>query len=552
MKRKINQILSILMTMALVLGLSVPVTAATELEPTEGVENPEVRAGNSKAIIVIPGIAGTELEIQSGVEAGVTAWFIIGNTYLTACNENGVSEYDIEPVASGLSKYGILNKYGDLCETLEDEFGDTYDVVFFPYDWRMSNSTTASKLATFIDDQGYNEVVLVAHSMGGLVASYYLRTAAHRNLVDKLITIGTPYLGSPKGVYVMETGKLVDGWTGIVANIGIKQVANNFPATYQLFPTERSFTNYIKRGSTTLSGYDSTTNFLKTLSWAKKSNGSVKTFFTTAENFHALLVSGSTHYTDLSSVDTYRVVGRNQDTISTVIYTANGEYDDIILTNSGDGTVTTKSARNNSTVKPIKYVSDEHLALVSNQDTIDYVVDVINGVSTYATTVDSMVNENDRGWLMGFDNKRITIQLSNLKDVNIMTGDGENIVWEDDILYLEENGQLSQIGTVWELGGGRQQFYLHDGEYIFEFNESPSDIVVEYSDSGYYEKVVSYENLGQTDGLVLQVADYVSKDIQVRERGIGQENAIASDNGTIEPTGEMSEEELLNYKNPNA
>lgn len=46
MKRKINQILSILMTMALVLGLSVPVTAATELEPTEGVENPEVRAGN--------------------------------------------------------------------------------------------------------------------------------------------------------------------------------------------------------------------------------------------------------------------------------------------------------------------------------------------------------------------------------------------------------------------------------------------------------------------------------------------------------------------------
>lgn len=382
MKRKINQILSILMTMALVLGLSVPVTAATELEPTEGVENPEVRAGNSKAIIVIPGIAGTELEIQSGVEAGVTAWFIIGNTYLTACNENGVSEYDIEPVASGLSKYG------------------------------------------------------------------------------------TPYLGSPKGVYVMETGKLVDGWTGIVANIGIKQVANNFPATYQLFPTERSFTNYIKRGSTTLSGYDSTTNFLKTLSWAKKSNGSVKTFFTTAENFHALLVSGSTHYTDLSSVDTYRVVGRNQDTISTVIYTANGEYDDIILTNSGDGTVTTKSARNNSTVKPIKYVSDEHLALVSNQDTIDYVVDVINGVSTYATTVDSMVNENDRGWLMGFDNKRITIQLSNLKDVNIMTGDGENIVWEDDILYLEENGQLSQIGTVWELGGGRQQFYLHDGEYI--------------------------------------------------------------------------------------
>lgn len=41
--------------------------------------------------------------------------------------------------------------------------------------------------------------------MGGLVATEYIRQV---NAVDKLITIGTPYLGAPKAVSIFSTGNI--------------------------------------------------------------------------------------------------------------------------------------------------------------------------------------------------------------------------------------------------------------------------------------------------------------------------------------------------------
>ncbi len=90
---------------------------------------------------------------------------------------------------------------------MKRNFGSEYDVIFFPYDWRMSNTASAAnKLKAEIEK--YNQVVIIAHSMGGLVASSFIQkypTSADI-YIEKVITLGTPYLGAPEFLYIAETG----------------------------------------------------------------------------------------------------------------------------------------------------------------------------------------------------------------------------------------------------------------------------------------------------------------------------------------------------------
>ena len=107
----------------------------------------------------------------------------------------------------------------------------------------------------------------------------------------------------------------------------IKDLAQNFPAVYELMPQSRGFSNYIKKGSTVLSGYSKTTAFLKTLDWGQRSTGAAKPMFTTANGFNNTLYTGSTHIANSGEVPTYKIYGTGLETIKTVCYDANGNYE---------------------------------------------------------------------------------------------------------------------------------------------------------------------------------------------------------------------------------
>ncbi len=74
------------------------------------------------------------------------------------------------------------------------------------YDWRKSVKDSATTyLKPWIDRakqrSGAKKVVLVGHSMGGLVSRSYIQSDAYEDDVERLITLGTPHRGASESYY---------------------------------------------------------------------------------------------------------------------------------------------------------------------------------------------------------------------------------------------------------------------------------------------------------------------------------------------------------------
>ncbi|MCK1347305.1 MULTISPECIES: hypothetical protein [unclassified Bradyrhizobium] len=116
--------------------------------------------------------------------------------------------------------------------------------IEFPYDWRRDNRVAAHKLARLVPiwlarwkQASGNEdakVVFIAHSMGGLVARYYLECLEGWRHARKLITFGTPYRGSPNALDSLSSGyrKTFAGFS--VADFSA--LLRSFTSVYQLLP----------------------------------------------------------------------------------------------------------------------------------------------------------------------------------------------------------------------------------------------------------------------------------------------------------------------------
>lgn len=233
---------------------------------------------NKKAIIVLPGIMGSELESGPGnmYLEGTDLWSTdlfndmsngildaltgIGRIRSLECNSDGNSINNVVVKSDG---YGVFDTYRLLCEALTTEFSDRYDIKFFAYDWRMSNMDTALLLNQYIYTNQYDKVVLVAHSMGGLVASAYLSlgTTAQEK-VETLITLGSPLLGTPTIPHLWASEAFLEildlyGRLGIAADDApvvdnlwrlftnfsnpLDSIIHGFESIYEMFPSEYYF-----------------------------------------------------------------------------------------------------------------------------------------------------------------------------------------------------------------------------------------------------------------------------------------------------------------------
>jgi len=125
---------------------------------------------------------------------------------------------------------------GDIYNDPDDKAANFYQ---FPYDWRRDNRANARILKKLIDKRlkcwreksGASDakVILMAHSMGGLVSRYYLEVLEGWQDSRALFTFGTPYRGSLKAVNF-----LANGYKQMF--LDLTEVMRSLTSVYQLLP----------------------------------------------------------------------------------------------------------------------------------------------------------------------------------------------------------------------------------------------------------------------------------------------------------------------------
>jgi len=122
------------------------------------------------------------------------------------------------------------------------------NVHAFAYDWRQDNRLSARQLGAAINYwQAFHpgaKVWILAHSMGGLVARWYIEKEGGKEKVSRLMLLASPWDGSPKAMDI-----LFDGLDTLfrrlfnLFNIGprTRALIRTFPSAYQLLPSQDPF-----------------------------------------------------------------------------------------------------------------------------------------------------------------------------------------------------------------------------------------------------------------------------------------------------------------------
>jgi pimeloyl-ACP methyl ester carboxylesterase len=204
-------------------------------------------------VVILPGITGSVL-----TKSGVDLWAPSGEALLDYVFTNGRSldalrlpphdpnsppEDDIfadrlVPDFHGVFGLGKIDGYSKLVNTIRSNFiFNRNNFISFPYDWRISNRVNARRLKMVIDEnldhlriaEPETDVILIAHSMGGLVSRYYLEVLQGWCDCGAFITFGTPFRGSVNAV-----DYLANGYKNILMDL--TNVMRTFPSVYELLP----------------------------------------------------------------------------------------------------------------------------------------------------------------------------------------------------------------------------------------------------------------------------------------------------------------------------
>jgi pimeloyl-ACP methyl ester carboxylesterase len=213
-------------------------------------------------VVLLPGITGSVLR-----KDGKDVWAFSGEAAIRALLSLGGSIKDLElhgdhpdadDLGDGVTAHRVMpdihlipglwkiDGYGKIMDAIRAQFDVELgsNLFEFPYDWRRDNRVAARKLARESHDwlgawrerSGNDDakLILVGHSMGGLVARHFLEVLDGWKDTRSLVTFGTPYRGSLNALGFLERG--MRKGLGPLTLIDLSALLRSFTSVYQLLP----------------------------------------------------------------------------------------------------------------------------------------------------------------------------------------------------------------------------------------------------------------------------------------------------------------------------
>jgi pimeloyl-ACP methyl ester carboxylesterase len=123
----------------------------------------------------------------------------------------------------------------------------TNGAYVYPFDWRRGVTVAAAGLKGLVNEvlteTKAKHVVIVAHSMGGLVTQAYIAEGGAEK-VSRAVTIGTPYWGAPKSLIALMNGYsnefALESADKVFSPPAVQKAVRNYTGLFWLYPS----TNY--------------------------------------------------------------------------------------------------------------------------------------------------------------------------------------------------------------------------------------------------------------------------------------------------------------------
>lgn len=348
-------------------------------------------------IVVVPGIMGSVLHrngkpvwepTAGGIVAALRSWFdnINGLRLPAGIDDDhpgdGVTAEDLIPdIRLPLGLWTFDLGYTRLLRFLTDTFEVNTDaevgprnLITFPYDWRLSNRYNGARLGEVAEaaleewqaqggERADSELIFICHSMGGLVARWYVDHLSGAAQTKAVITLGTPHRGALGALDQLVNG--VRKGPGPF-KINLTNFARSLPSVHQLLPEYACIEHHdglAKTSEVTLPNVN-----------AKMAGDAMK--------FHTQIDMGRANNRS-QEYELHPIGGYEQPTLTTA--RLNGSGVTCLSTiggveERGDGTVPRLSFTP-AELKPssagVNYAADNHAGLVHNQSAFDQIEGIL-------------------------------------------------------------------------------------------------------------------------------------------------------------------------------
>lgn len=462
-------------------------------------------------VVFVPGIQGSKLKL--GAIEKWPALFAQQIKELKLISPNQVFDSEI------LDRFKLFNFYKGFIDALDEEL-DT-DFTVFSYDWRHDLYREGAFIDLFKMIEDKDELIFIGHSMGGLFIKLFLHWGEKTrrinvNKIKKVITVATPWRGSPDAFWQLVFGKAHPrAWLVLTRREIMKEVASTFPSVYQLLPHD----NFLKEHGILLDLEEKPLTITINDLYSQYFDYSQKQMYN--QYCHPFQHDIAKPWPE--AIETYAVIGYGYPTIDKAIIKTDYEKEKATMA-AGDSTVPICYANPYDDKTTCYYVKDTHVGIIQNLDVIQWIIHVIKDNDT------RMIGQIKEKPCYNFKGSILRVACP----VNIS-------IYENDRFVGGEAVNLEQLQTQLEGLFSSALDYSNREEKVLSFGESTyiitnNDRDTEYKIEGKGEGVASIEILNYNNGELVDITPFPS--VQVKQGTVSR--LIVQKNGKTTLINESS------------